>query len=293
MIRIGYAGVNTELPSASSTFRLARYSVQRMLGIASANLAALQQILAWNADHGVHLFRITSNLIPFGSHPVNRGEWRTALKHDFARIGRFIRDQGMRVSMHPGQYSVLNSPHEATYENTLQELVYHETVFTLMELGFGHKIVIHGGGAYGNKAKAARVLVDRIAGLDSRIRLRLVLENDEHVFTARDILAICETSGIPGVLDVFHHRVLPSLPGKRTREVIGMFAPSWAAERQKIHYSNQEPGKVMGSHSSRVDIDAFREFHAEIRDLDIDIMLEVKDKQASVLALRKEFPDLQ
>ncbi len=293
MIRIGYVGINTELPSASRTFRLAGYSVQRMLGTSTANLAALQQILAWNADHGIRLFRITSNLIPFGSHPVNRGEWKQALRHDLAKIGRFIRDQGMRVSMHPGQYSVLNSPHEATHENTLRELAYHEAVFSLMELGFDHKIVIHGGGAYGNKENATRVLVDRLVELDSRVLLRLVLENDERVFTARDIIAICKASGIPGVLDVFHHRVLPSFSGKGIREVIETFAPSWAGARQKIHYSNQEPGKVPGSHSSRVDIDAFGSFYAEIRDLDLDIMLEVKDKQESVLALRNVFHDLK
>ncbi len=293
MIRIGYVGVNTELPSASRTFRLAGYSLQRMLGTVSDNLATLQQILAWNADHGIFLFRITSNLIPFGSHPVNRGEWKQVLRHEFANIGRFIRNQGMRVSMHPGQYSVLNSPHEATHENTLRELAYHEAVFALMELGFDHKIVIHGGGAYGNKANATRVLIDRLSALDSPIRLRLVLENDERVFTARDILAICEATGIPGVLDVFHHRVLPSFPGKSIREVIETFAPSWAGTRQKIHYSNQEPGKVLGSHSSRVDIDEFGSFHAEVRDLNLDIMLEVKDKQESVLALRKAFPGLQ
>jgi len=293
MIRIGYVGINTELPSAGRTFRLAGYSVGRMLDTASANLTALQQILTWNVDHGIFLFRITSNLIPFGSHPINRGEWKQVLRDEFAKIGRFIRDQGMRVSMHPGQHLVLNSPHEATHESALRELDYHETIFSLMELDFDHRIVVHGGGAYGNKAKATRVLVARLLECDSRIRLRLALENDERVFTAQNILAICQESGIPGVLDVFHHRVLPSLPGKGIREVIQAFTPSWAGTRQKIHYSNQEPGKVLGSHSSQVNIDAFSGFYQEIHDLDLDIMLESKDKQESVLALRKAFPELK
>jgi UV DNA damage endonuclease len=85
MIRVGYVGVNTELPSASRTSRLAGYSVQRMLGTASANLAALERILGWNADRGISLFRITSSLVPFVSHPANRGEWKQVLRHDFAR----------------------------------------------------------------------------------------------------------------------------------------------------------------------------------------------------------------
>ena len=83
------------------------------------------------------------------------------------------------------------------------------------------------------------------------------------------------------------------MPGMSTREVVEAFAPTWAGDRQKIHYSSQEPGKAPGSHSSHVDIGAFGVFYETVSDLDLDIMLEVKDKQASVLALRKAFPGLK
>lgn len=292
MIRIGYAGVNTVLPSAGRTFRIANYSVQRMLDTASANIASLDRILQWNRSHGIRLFRITSSLIPFGSHPVNSGEWKQALGKDLRTIGRFIRENGMRVSMHPGQYSVLNSPNETYYENTVRDLEYHQAIFALMDLGQDHKIILHGGGAYGDKERSARVLMERISGLSPGIRQRLVLENDERVFTAEDILAVSLQSGVPGVLDVFHHRVLLSFAGMSIRDVITAFALSWAGQRQKIHYSDQEPGKGKGSHSARVDIEGFGKFHEQIRDLDLDIMIEVKDKQESVLALKKAFPDL-
>ena len=122
MIRIGYAGVNTELPTASRTFRIAGYSARRMLDTASANIVALDRILRWNSRHGIYLFRITSNLIPFGSHPINTGEWIMCLGGDLRKIGRFIRENRMRVSMHPGQYAVLNSPRDEVYSNTLRDL---------------------------------------------------------------------------------------------------------------------------------------------------------------------------
>ena len=292
MIRIGYAGVNMELPTASRTFRIAGYSVRRMLDTASANIAALDRILRWNSRHGIHLFRITSNLIPFGSHPINTGEWIMCLGGDLRKIGRFIRENRMRVSMHPGQYAVLNSPRDEVYSNTLRDLRYHRSVLSLMGLDSGHKIVIHGGGAYRDKEGSARVLACRLALLDTRIRRRLVLENDERVFTAEDIFAVCRQTGIPGVLDVFHHQVLPSFPGLSTREVILMFASTWAGQRQKIHYSGQEPGKMRGGHSTAVDFAEFERFYEEIRGLDLDIMIESKDKQASVLALRERFPGL-
>jgi UV DNA damage endonuclease len=71
MIRVGYVCINTELPSSSKTFRLKRYTEERMLEVARSNLSALFTILKWNLEHGITLFRITSELIPFGSSHVN------------------------------------------------------------------------------------------------------------------------------------------------------------------------------------------------------------------------------
>jgi UV DNA damage endonuclease len=292
MIRLGYACINTELPSSGKTFRLANYSENRMLEVATANLAALQAILRWNLDHHIFLFRITSDLIPFGSHPINTGAWKRRLKKEFTAIGRFITGHGMRVSMHPGQYTVLNSPDQDTYARALEDLAYQTTILDLMTLGASHKIILHGGGAYGDKATSTRRLTKRIEKLARPVKRRLVLENDERVFTAQDILTICENTGLPGIFDVFHHQVLPSFTGKSIRSIIGAFRTTWKGDRQKIHYSDQGPGKNPGAHSQKIDFRPFSNFYQEIKDLDLDIMLEVKNKQTSLLELRKKLPDL-
>jgi len=293
MIRIGYAGINTELSTASRTFKLASYSESRMLEVAGANILALEAILKWNCLQKITLFRITSKLIPFGSSPINSGSWKTVYRTAFQRIGRFIRDNGMRVSMHPGQYAVLNTPVKAYLINTLQDLEYHNDIFNLMELDNSHRIVIHGGGAYGEKEKSLALLSSRINNLQEAIHNRIVLENDEKVFTAEDILKTCWQTNIPGILDVFHHEILPSLNKMSLREVIFSFQRTWCGERQKIHYSNQQAGKSKGSHSQTIKLDDFVQFYDSIKDLELDIMLEVKDKQASVLKLRQAFPELR
>ncbi|HEX7226770.1 MAG TPA: UV DNA damage repair endonuclease UvsE, partial [Candidatus Binatia bacterium] len=89
MIRIGYACINTKLDSPNRTCRLKNATPERILELASANVAALQPILQWNAAHGIELFRITSDLIPFGSHPVNTVPWWRILKSQFVRLGEF------------------------------------------------------------------------------------------------------------------------------------------------------------------------------------------------------------
>ena len=293
MIRIGYACVNTLMPSAAKTFRIANYSEERMLKTASNNVHALMDILRWNLEHEITLFRITSDLIPYGSHPINSGVWKTALRADLSAVGRFVMDRGMRVSMHPGQYTVLNSLNEGFYRNALRDLDYHNSVLTLMGVDRSHKVIVHGGGAYGNKSESTRRLVDRILSLPPEIRERLALENDERVFNAKEVLSICQSVQLPGVFDVFHHEVLPSFTGRQAREIIAMFHETWRSERQKIHYSNQDPIKSKGAHSETIDEQAFCDFYAGIKGLDLDIMLETKDKQASVLKLRRVIPELE
>jgi len=184
----------------------------------------------------------------------------------------------MRVSMHPGQYTVLNSPDDEVLVSTIRELEYHDAVFQLMGLDRDHRIVIHGGGAYDDKAFSLRVMERRIRELPPGLRHRVVLENDERVFTAADIYNVCRVTGTPGVFDVFHHSILPSFPGVNTRAVILLFQTTWGDWRQKIHYSDQEPSKNPGAHSGTIDVEAFGEFMRTVEDLDLDIMLEVKDK---------------
>lgn len=293
MIRIGYACINTLLPSAGRTFRIANYSEQRMLETASSNLHALMDILRWNVKHGIALFRITSDLVPYGSHPINSGGWKMVLQWDLSAIGGFIIENGMRVSMHPGQYTVLNSPNRSYCRDALRDLDYHNSVLALMGLDAGHKIVIHGGGAYGNKPESTRRLIDRLQNLHAGIRERLALENDEKVYNAEEVLSVCKRTGLPAVFDAFHHDVLPSFADRQIREIVSMCGETWESERQKVHYSNQDPTKLKGAHSESIDGERFREFYRDIKGLELDVMLETKDKQESVLKLRGLIPELR
>ena len=292
MIRLGYVGINTELPTASRTFRLANYTEQRMLEVARANVIALGEILQWNDVHGIRVFRITSGLIPFGSHPVNSGSWKTVLRADLEAIGEFVKKRTMRVSMHPGQYTVLNTPNPRFLDNAIRDLQYHADVLDILGVDPTHKIILHGGGIYGEREKFTNLLIERFGNLPEPIRNRIVLENDERNFSAEEIYKVCTSVGAPAVFDRFHHEVNPSFNTMSEREIIVLYKKTWHKQRQKIHYSDQAPGKHRGAHSERIDIDTFSQFYRLIADLDLDIMLETKDKQESVLRLQRKFGEL-
>ncbi|MGA9097972.1 MAG: hypothetical protein WB392_03475 [Methanotrichaceae archaeon] len=122
--------------------------------------------------------------------------------------------------------------------------------------------------------------------MPDRIRYRVAFENDENVCGA-EILELCERIGAPAVFEVFHHEVHKSLPGMSNREIIEAFAATWPkGERQKIHYSDQHPKKQIGSQFAHFDVNWFHNFYDTVSDLKLDILIEVKDKEHSVLAIR-------
>lgn len=276
-MRVGYACVNTQLPSAARTTRLANATPERLSELAGENLLALEAILRWNADHGIRVFRITSNLVPFASHPVHGGAWWDEFADRFAEIGSLMERGGMRLSTHPGQYTVVGSIREHVVEAAVAELEYHARLLAAFGLDAGHKIVVHLTGDADRFPTGFQRLSDGV-------RSRLVLENDERRSLA-EVLQVAESLEIPAVFDVFHHELNPSLDGLGTRELVERAAETWGPEdgRPEVHFSTQEAGKRPGAHAESLEDEAFAAFAEEVADLPIDCILEVKDKERSAL----------
>jgi UV DNA damage endonuclease len=295
LIRIGYACVNTRLPSPNRTCRLKNATPERILELAYANLSALRPILEWNVAHGVELFRLTSDVIPFGSHKINKVPWRRILKPQLEQLGAFIRENRLRVSMHPGQFTVLNSPRREVVESSVKELEYHTAFLDALNIDDTHKVVIHLGGIYNDKGESLRRFIQIYKCLDRRLKARLVIENDERCYSIADALTASQAIGAPVVFDAFHHRWNPGLNEASLRSIIQRSAATWGKRdgRAKIHYSNQWPGQPPGTHSKTISVQRFCDFYQSIRDLDIDIMLEVKDKERSALKLMRSLPELR
>lgn len=258
------------------------------------NLAALDRILRWNRVHGIRLFRISSETVPFASHKINRLHWWNLLKPELRSVGRLIQACGIRVSMHPGQYTVLNSLRESVAENCRAELVYHARLLDAMGLNRTHKIVLHIGGTYTDKSKSVDRFISNFGSLPETVRRRLVIENDEKNYTAEDVLSISRRLRIPMVFDIFHHECNPSFDGMPLSGIIAEVADTWKKRdgTPKVHYSDQNRGKSAGAHSESVDIRKFRVFYDAIRHIRLDVMLEVKDKEQSVLKAYRAIPSL-
>lgn len=287
-MRLGYPCISLSLSCRSSkTFRLASFSEARFRSTVAANLECLSEILQFNAVSNLLFFRITSDLIPFASHPVNTLPWQDEFRNGLQDIGSFIKKHRMRVSMHPDQFVVLNSRDEGIAARSVAELVYHADVLDLLGTSSDAKIQIHLGGVYGNKAESISRFIKRVQALPRGLLKRLVIENDERLYCLRDCLAVHTKTGLPVVLDVFHHSCNNS--GESIREAILLAGKTWRKQDGPpiIDYSMQQKGKRPGTHTQSIDLRHFRTFLDHLLDIDADIMLEIKDKENSALkALR-------
>jgi UV DNA damage endonuclease len=283
-MRVGYASVNLSIGCTSAkTFRLASYSKERLYETIGNNLLCLLNTLHYNVERGIRFFRLPSELVPFASHEVCQEPWQTDFASQFRRIGRYIRENDLRVALHPGQFTVINSPSEKIFENSLAELVYQTEMLDLMSLDSTHKIQIHVGGVYEDKIGSMLRFTRRYLMLPPEVRRRLVIENDDRLYTVRDCWEIHDAVGVPIVFDNLHHHL--NNVGEPLTEAFDAAYSTWGGQDglPMVDYSSQAEGKRLGNHADTVDLDDFFNFLVDVRRYDFDVMLEIKDKETSVL----------
>ncbi len=283
---IGYACLTIGVPQTDiSRCTLKKATPEHMKAIIEANIVALDKMIDYNSRNNIKLFRICSEIIPFASHEVNQIKWWELYQEELKLLGTKIKGLGIRVSMHPGQYTVLNSPDSRVVHNAMKDLVYHERFLSSLGMDHSNKLVLHIGGVYGNKAKAMKSFVKNYSFLPQEIKNRLIIENDDKNYHIEDVLVIHECTGVPVVFDNLHHKVNPPLKYLTDDQWIKQCKNTWRVldGTQKIHYSQQKAGGALGSHSDTIKLQEFVDYYSHLSEDMVDIMLEVKDKNLSAI----------
>lgn len=292
--RLGYACINltTGIP-LNRTCRLANATDLRLRELIKSNLDGLMQVLEWNKENNIYHFRISSDIIPFASHEINKIEWWKDFKDEFPAIGTYIKENNFRVAMHPSPVVYLNSPRPEVVKSSIKELEWHIRFLDALELDSSHKIVFHAGGVYGDKTEAIKRFIKVYKELPKNFKARLTLENDDKNYNVWDLIKINEAVGIPLVFDNLHHEVLNTQQprDKDIEAILKTFFSTWdnKTEIPDIHYSTQKEASRSGSHSESINLQEFKEFFLKYLHLNFDIMFETKDKDKSVLSAYKMF----
>lgn len=274
--------------TATAMLRLAKAErLERLADRCRINAEALMAALEYCARNGIGAFRINSQILPVKTHPeagysMDELPGGAGIIDRFEACGRFARASNLRLSFHPDQFVVLNSPNPQTLSHSLAELDYQAEVAGWVGAG---TINIHGGGAYGDKVAALEVLRRQIDRLPEPVRSRLTLENDDKVYTPSDLLPVCSDTGVPLVYDVHHHRCLPD--GLSVAEATQLARATWRAE-PLFHISSPLEGwkgPKPQRHHDYIDMD---DFPKEWLGWPLTVEVEAKAKELAVARLMKD-----
>jgi len=283
-MKIGYPCINRTLDCrGNKTFRLKSYSEQRLIQTVENNLNCLNNMIDFNIKNNLLFFRITSDLVPFASHSVCTFNWQEYFSKKLENIGKIIKQNKIRISMHPDQFIVLNSKNKEVVNRSIKELFYHAQILDLMKLDYTAKIQLHVGGAYGDKKQSIQRFINNYSTLNQKIKNRLVIENDDRIYSIKECLHISDKTDIPILFDVFHHSIINN--NEPIKQILHNTKDTWQKKDgiPLADYSSQEPGEKTGKHAQTINLDDFEKFIKESRPFDFDIMLEIKDKEKSAI----------
>ncbi|RKO96505.1 hypothetical protein CXG81DRAFT_6381, partial [Caulochytrium protostelioides] len=282
---LGYACLNMTLRKdgifTSRTARLASIVKGADLhALADQNLKDLMTILAWNAEHDIRLFRMSSGLFPFATHPVH-GYSLEPFAKQLEAIGDFAKSHDMRLTFHPSQFVQLSSINPKVTANSVIEITHHADTLDMMGLGKDSICVLHLGGTAGGKPAAIQRFGEVYDALPKRVADRIVLENCE-TYAVHDILPFCLDKQIPMVFDYHHHAINGSDLGPIDFKLI---LKTWADRGIKPKFHISESRVKNGSYNDRrahsdyiLNSEAILENHPP----GVDLMVEAKCKELAV-----------
>lgn len=270
----------------------------------------LHRIFDHLARHGIGMYRISSDIAPYVTHPDMpqfHGQVREC-RAELHALGHRARALGLRLSFHPSQFIVLNSPDPELVRRSVADLATQAEMLDLMELGPEAVMIVHAGGTYGDVARGAADWIATYEKLSPAIRRRLVLENDDLRYSAAEVYKIHCATGVPLVFDHQHFYCL-NPEGWELRPTVEKFLRTWSAGvRPKLHFSSPrtEMRELQIRHRKTGKKEAVRqqplwtghadfcqpfEFSGMMRalaGLEFDVMLEAKAKDLALIRLRQD-----
>jgi len=204
------------------------------------SLEYLDAVLDYLVQVEIDMYRMSSDIAPYATHPDMPQFHGMVAESDaeLAAFGRKARDLDIRLSFHPSQYILLNSPDPELTRKSIWDLSSQAEMLDRMGLGPEAVLVTHVGGVYGDSEASRARWIEGFESCPEHVRRRLVLENDDIRFSAADVLWIHERTGVRCIFDYQHFWCL-NPEGLELRSTLERFVRSWPeGVRPKIHFSS-------------------------------------------------------
>lgn len=202
-------------------------------------------------DANLRMVRLSSDILPVYTESTWSYFWRQPdvrlyAERAFAEVGRLARERDVRVSFHPGQFTVLASDNDDIVRRSIEEFEYHADMIRWM--GYGRtfqdfKCNVHIAGRRG-----AQGIRDVYGRLSPEARNTITIENEEMKHGLVDCLELYDL--VPIVLDIHHHWVREGEYIKCDDERVKKVIESWRGRRPTCHYSVSREDVLVGHDTS-------------------------------------------
>ena len=195
----------------------------------------------------LRMVRLSSDILPCYTHGDFSSYWMepdivSYAETQFARVGAHARAHGVRLSFHPGQFTVLASSNPGIVERSIEEFEYHANMAKWMGYGKSFqdlKINVHISGREG--PDGIRRAYSR---LSPEARNCITIENEENAWGLNDCLTISDI--VPIVLDIHHHWIREGEYISPRDERVARVIDSWRGIRPALHYSVSREDVLVG-----------------------------------------------
>lgn len=213
---------------------------QRLWDLMVQNITSTQKLVerVGNLDESLRMVRLSSDILPVYTESTWSYFWhkpdvRLYCEQEFAKVGLCARSRGVRLSFHPGQFTVLASDNPDIVRRSIEEFEYHADMARWM--GYGRtfqdfKCNVHIAGRRGPEG-----VLDAYKHLSPEARNIITIENEEMAWGLDDCLALSHT--IPIVLDIHHHWVREGEYLQPSDRRVAQVKESWRGLRPTMHYS--------------------------------------------------------
>lgn len=222
---------------------------QKLWDLMAGNIKAIGKLIekVGTLDEHLRMVRISSDILPVYTQRDWSYFWRRPdvvayCERYFAEVGKIARDRNVRLSFHPGQFTVLASINEGIVERSIEEFEYHADMARWM--GFGqkfqdYKINVHISGKLG--PEGVRRAYKR---LSQEARNCITIENEENSWGLEDCLELADI--LPIVMDVHHNWIREGEYIQPNDDRVKRVIDSWRDVRPVMHYSCSREDILIG-----------------------------------------------
>ncbi len=205
------------------------------------SLEHVSAILDYLRGERLDMYRLSSDLAPYATHP-DMPQFHNMVAESDAELRAFgakAREYDIRLSFHPSQYVLLNSPDAELTRKSIWDLASQAEMLDRMGLDDEAVMVTHVGGVYDDAEASRARWIEGWEQCPEHVRRRLVLENDDIRFSCADVLWIHERTGVRLIFD-YQHMWCLNPEGLEMRATLERFLATWpeGRGRPKIHFSS-------------------------------------------------------